>query len=174
LDTTEIRHILFISSTSVFPNQDRVFKEEDSFTPDSEAGRQLFQAESLIMKPDGERSNTILRLGGLIGPDRHPVKFLSGKTRLPGGSDRINLIHRDDCTGLISAIISRNAWGYTFHGVAPAHPSKSDYYTAMATALNIPAPRYTETGLVVSGKEISGSTTARILEYQYQHPNLDI
>lgn len=166
-DSTGIQHILYISSTSVFPNQDRVFTEDDTFEPDTPTGKQLRTAEQMILN-DRDRKNTVLRFAGLIGSDRHPVRMLSQRSGLKGGSDRINLIHRKDCIRLITKIISRACWGRTLHGVAPYHPSKKEYYTAMAHKMQLAPPQYEGSGLKsLTGKEISGDLTAVLLDFKY-------
>ena len=50
-------------------------------------------------------NTTVIRFGGLIGYDRMPGKFLTGKKDLPNGDAPVNLIHRDDCVQIIYQII---------------------------------------------------------------------
>lgn len=163
---SQIQHILYISSTSVFPDMDRVFSETDQANPDTKAGKQLKAAEHLIME-EQNTTNTILRFGGLLNGDRHPVRFLSGKKGLHGGSHSINLIHRDDCIGLILSVIRKNFWGHTLHGVAPCHIPKRDYYTAIAGKLQLPPPEFDNNGSASSGKVISGEQTSKWLDYTF-------
>jgi hypothetical protein len=40
----------------------------------------------------------------------------------------VNLIHRDDCIGIINAIIEQNVWAEVFNGCADTHPFKADIH----------------------------------------------
>ncbi|MBL7473947.1 NAD(P)H-binding protein [Robertkochia sediminum] len=172
LDAAEnagIRHILYISSTSVFPDREQTYTETDPFEPDTRTGRQLQAAEHLVMSQKSGTDHTVLRFGGLLGGDRHPVTFLSGRNELKGANNRINLIHRDDCIRIILGIITKNLWGYTLHGVAPCHSSKKAYYTHAAEQMQLSPPQYSDDP---SGKSklISTAYTDRLLEQHYLHP----
>lgn len=164
-----VKHMLYISSTSVFPEEEREFSEKDHFEPDSPAGRQLKTAEEAITEAL-TGLNTILRFGGLIGEERHPIHFLSGRKNLHGGNHRINLIHRDDCIGLILSVITKGYWGHILHGVAPCHISKKAYYTEIAQQMQLTPPEYSEHDSTHQGKTISGKQTAQWLDYTYQKP----
>ena len=164
-----VQHILYVSSTSVFPESNRHFHEEDEFMPNTLSGKQLRDAEKLIMALDPGK-NTVLRLGGLIGSDRHPVHYLSGRKDLPGGSDPVNLIHRTDAIGIISAIINTSHWGKVLHGVAPCHMTKREYYHAVAGALGIPAPIYKNGPETPTGKVILSDKTTALLNYRFTYP----
>ena len=170
LANTEIQHILFISSTSVFPDLDTTFSEKDIPKPDSNSGKQLLDAERLIL--NDSRKNSVLRYGGLIGPERHPVNFLSGKEDLSGGSKPINLIHLDDCIGLILRIVTNNIWGEILHGITPYHPSKREYYGKEAQKRQLPPPVFKNEADPTGGKIISGKKTMELLSYSYHHPEL--
>ncbi|WP_224491243.1 NAD(P)-binding domain-containing protein [Robertkochia flava] len=168
-----VKHTLIVSSTSVFPDEDDVFDEHSIFLPDSPPGKQMLQAEQLILDQN-PGANTVLRLGGLIGPDRHPVHYLSGKSNLKGGSDRINLIHRDDVIGILKAIIAKEQWGKTLHGVAPHHPEKQEYYPEMADRFNIDPPYFKRPSSRYTGKVIDAAYTTELLSYNYQFPDLKV
>lgn len=170
LRPTGIKHLLFISSTSVFPDNNQVFTEDDAPEPTSVSGRQLLEAEELIRSES--RQNSILRFGGLLGPDRHPVNYLAGRQDLPGGNQKVNLIHLEDCIGIITTIIEKDAWGHTFHGVAPFHPTKEDYYQASAKRSGLPLPEFNQNGGDHSGKQIDSRKTRHTLGYSFKHPLL--
>jgi nucleoside-diphosphate-sugar epimerase len=94
--------VLFISSTSVYNDVDAFVTEETIARPATESGKQLLETEQLLQSNINFKT-TILRFGGLIGEDRHPVKFLAvAKSRKSNAP--INLIHQEDCIGIINAI----------------------------------------------------------------------
>ncbi|WP_258102873.1 SDR family oxidoreductase [Marinoscillum sp. MHG1-6] len=130
-------HILFISSSSVYPNLNRSVTEVDA-SPDAKTrkGIPLLEIEKLFNSP----KNTIIRFAGLIGPDRHPGKWFAGKENLKGGNCPINMIHLDDCIGIIQTIIKKRLWGETFNACSPEHPSKRAYYPKLSDELGLTAP----------------------------------
>lgn len=141
IQKSKVKKIVFVSSTSVYGAVEGEVTEETLPMPVTESGRQLLEAEK-IFKNDKTIQTTILRFGGLIGPDRHPIDKLSGKKGLSNGNDPINLIHLDDCIHLIKTILENNWWGQIFNGVYPDHPTKKDYYYDMADKKMLPRPQY--------------------------------
>ncbi|TLF45393.1 SDR family oxidoreductase [Maribacter aurantiacus] len=141
ISTSAVREVLFVSSTSVYGDGQGEVDEETLPVPTSEAGKQLLETEKLLTEnPNFEA--TILRFGGLIGPDRHPVHMLSGRTNLSGGNAPVNLIHLEDCIGIITSIIQNNLWGEIINGVYPVHPTKKSYYTQKAQEKGLNPPSY--------------------------------
>ncbi|MEO9475467.1 MAG: NAD(P)H-binding protein [Cyclobacteriaceae bacterium] len=138
---TGVQHILFISSTSVYPNLNREVSENDaSETALTRSGISLKKAEDLFRSKD----NTIVRFSGLIGPNRHPGRWFAGKRNLKGGEIPINMIHIDDCIGIIEAIIEKEIWGDVFNASSPEHPPKREYYQKMAAQLGLDDPHFSE------------------------------
>ncbi|MFS4466529.1 SDR family oxidoreductase [Maribacter sp. 2210JD10-5] len=138
---SSIKKVIFVSSTSVYGDISGDVTEETTPVPQTESGKQLLQSE-LLFKKSLTSNITIIRFGGLIGPDRHPVTMLSGRENLSGGNAPVNLIHLDDCIRIISAILKKDQWGETFNAVYPHHPKKQEYYTLEAKKRTIKAPEY--------------------------------
>lgn len=170
IEKSSVENVLFISSTSVYGEDNLVVTEETELNPDTESGKQLVQAEQLLQSNPNFRT-TILRFGGLIGEDRHPINFLAGKTNLDNPNAPINLIHQDDCVGIIQKIIELNSWNETFNAVTPFHPSRKEYYTQKAVDLNLELPEFNVENSSF-GKTISSSKIETILEYVFVKPNL--
>ena len=80
----------------------------------------------------------------------------------------INLIHLDDCIGIVEAIIEKDCWEETFNAVSPHHPTRKEYYTQKAIALNLPSPEFDETKSSI-GKTISSQKTERVLNYKFKN-----
>ncbi|MBF0694030.1 MAG: NAD(P)H-binding protein [Flavobacterium sp.] len=135
-----LKNVIFISSISVYADENQVVTER---TPTSETtyARQLTEAEN-VFRADATLNTTILRLGGLIGGERHPIKSLSGRTNLQNPNAPVNLVQRDDCIKIIREIVSKKIWDETFNVVSPHHPSKVDYYSQKATDLNLALPQF--------------------------------
>lgn len=164
---SEIENVLFVSSTSVFGGGQGVVDENTTPIPDSFSGTDLLKTEALLKSTPGFNT-TILRFGGLIGEDRHPVNYLSGRTNLMGGNAAVNLIHRNDCVRLIESIIENNFWGKTIHGVFPSHPTKKTYYTQQALAKNLPLPQFEESDQTTHKKVLS-CVVGNELAFDFQH-----
>jgi nucleoside-diphosphate-sugar epimerase len=143
ISESSIHKILYVSSTGVFQDHESlpIFTEHYQFTPKEVEDSQLIQAEQLLLDLDGVQTS-VLRLGGLIGKGRHPVKYLSGKTSIKNPESPVNLIHLENCMLLISEIVQQQKFGKIFHGVEDVQASKEDYYTQKAMQLNLPAPKF--------------------------------
>ncbi|MFD2100525.1 SDR family oxidoreductase [Flagellimonas iocasae] len=136
-----VAKVIFVSSTAVYGDLEGEVTEQTQTHPTNESGIQLVQSEMLFWD-DPNIKTTIIRFGGLIGPDRHPVTMLAKKQELSNGNDPVNLIHLDDCIHMIQTILVNQYWGDIFNGVNPFHPSKNDYYSSEAAKRNLPLPPY--------------------------------
>lgn len=141
IEKSTIEKVLFISSTSVYGENNVWVTEETKPNADSESGKQLVITESLLLNNTNFKT-TILRFGGLIGEDRNPIKFLAGKENIENPRAPINFIHLEDCIGIIIRIIESNSWNQTYNAVAPFHPSREEYYTQKARELNLHLPKF--------------------------------
>lgn len=165
IEISTIKKVLFISSTSVYADDNSVITEEKSPNPDNESGRQLFESEKLLQQ-NKNFETTILRFGGLIGENRHPVKFLAGKENLENPTAPINLIHQKDCIEIILKIIKTQKWNDVFNVAAPFHPTRKAYYSLQAQILNLPEPKFSNDKISV-GKTIDVSKISSVLDYQF-------
>jgi nucleoside-diphosphate-sugar epimerase len=139
VETTAISKVIFVSSTSVYADVNGLVTEENEELPDTPNGQALRAAEALLL--NAERfDTTVLRFGGLIGYDRLPDarRIQEGKRM---NEQPMNVIHRDDCIGVISKVITEGAWGEIFNACASGHPQRSNYYKAAAQALGVQLPR---------------------------------
>ncbi len=175
LEKSTVENVLFISSTSVYGEDNLIVTEETKLNPDTESGKQLVQTEQLLQSNPNFKT-TILRFGGLIGEDRHPIKFLAGRTNIENPNAPINLIHQDDCIGIILEILrqaqnDKLEWNETFNAAAPYHPSRKEYYTHKAIEFNLPLPEFNSENLTF-GKTIASSKVEKALGYTFVKPNL--
>ena len=110
-------------------------------------------------------------LGGLIGPERAPGRFLAGRQGLDQGNAPVNLVHLTDVVGVLSCIIERGAWGHTFNVCADQHPRRCDFYPTAAQFLNLTAPTFNDE-LGASGKTIDSRLVRSIVPYQFKHDDV--
>lgn len=169
IEKSTVKKVLFVSSTSVYGDENGMITEETEPNPDTESGKQLLLAEALLQN-NRNFETTILRFGGLIGEDRQPVKFLAGKENLENAEAPVNLIHQNDCIGVIQEIINQSKWNEVFNAVAPFHPTRSAYYTQKAIDLNLALPKFSSEKSNIK-KTISSEKTERVLNYKFKPEN---
>ena len=172
IEKSKIENVLFVSSTSVYGDTSTALSvtEETKTCPETESGRQLVKVEQLLQS-NTHFKTAVLRFGGLIGEDRHPVRFLAGRKNLENPKAPINLIHQTDCIGIILEIILQNYWNETFNAVAPFHPSREKYYTQKAIDLGLELPQFNSESPTF-GKTILSSKVENVLGYTFSKPNL--
>lgn len=159
-----IRQVLFCSSISVYGKATGLVDETTPLQPDTGSARDIVDAERLLREnlPD----TTVLRFGGLVGPERHPITYLAGRKDIPDGDAPINLVHLEDCIGSIFAILTQDHWGKTYNIVPPFHPSKKDYYVQKAEEFGLPAPTFLDGG--AEHRIVDGSRISRDSGYGYR------
>ena len=178
IEKSSVEKVLFVSSTAVYadsPSTALRVTEETIPNPITESGKQLLEAEHLLQSNKSFQT-TVLRFGGLIGDDRHPIHFLAGRKNLENSEAPINLIHQTDCVGIVEEILryAQNdnlVWGETFNAVAPFHPTRKEYYTQKAIALSLALPEFEE-GKISVGKTILSDKVERVLSYQFKNTTL--
>ncbi len=161
--------VIFVSSTSVYQNTNDWVTETLENKPEKESGKAVLEVENLL-KSHSKSNLTILRLAGLIGYDRVPGRFLANKKEVANGKAPINVIHQDDCIGLIEAIIERDAWGEIINGSADEHPLREEFYTLAAKKEKLTPPEFKETKSI-QFKKISNTKSKTLLNYNYKYPD---
>ncbi|WP_445383319.1 SDR family NAD(P)-dependent oxidoreductase [Robiginitalea sp. IMCC43444] len=148
--------LIYVSSTAVYGNTQGLITEKVPAIPEDAKGRELLEAEKLLLSLQGTHTQ-VLRLGGLIGQERHPAYQLSGKKIRSGGNDAINLIHRSDAILAILSLMEQPFEASIFNAVSPEHPRKRDYYATEAIKRGLKPPLYQDTPGPVSGKIINSA-----------------
>jgi nucleoside-diphosphate-sugar epimerase len=166
LERSNCKKVLFVSSTSVYPDHNQLAIESDTNGFDS----QLVHAENLFLLADFCQT-TVIRFGGLIGADRHPVRYLAGRTQLENPEAPINLIHQDDCLAILHHCIQLPFENEVYNAVAPYHPTRVVYYTHMARELQLPIPEFDFSKASV-GKTVSSEKLVTQLDYTFLKPRL--
>lgn len=166
-----VSRIIFTSSTSVYGDLAGVAKESSELAPVTDAGRTLRELEQWLH--DLPRTSVdILRLAGLVGPNRHPGRFLAGKAGLSNGDRGVNLVHLDDVIAAIRLLLQQPTGGHVFNLCAPGHPTREQFYPTVARQLGLTPPTFTpEDGTVDGGKIVDGSKICRELGFEYAWPH---
>ncbi|WP_298395572.1 SDR family oxidoreductase [Flavobacterium sp.] len=186
IEKSSVEKVFFVSSTSVYADDNSIITEDKIPNPDTESGRQLLEAEQLLQSNNNFQT-TIIRFGGLIGEDRHPIKFLAGRKNIENPEGPINLIHQIDCIGIIEEIIKKGLrqaqsdnCNEVFNAVAPFHPTRKEYYTQKAIELNLPLPEFddpsnseqAQQSKTSIGKTILSDKIEQVLKYDFKNKTL--
>jgi nucleoside-diphosphate-sugar epimerase len=160
------KQLIFTSSTGVYQNIDTVVNENGSINQ----AHPVYKAEEVI-RNSFKGHYSILRLAGLLGGDRHPVKYLLNKENIPNGKAPVNLIHRDDVIGAIKVLLYSSSSNSTYNICYPDHPTKKDYYEDFALRLYGRSLNFNNGG---KGKVVDGSKFVKKYDYQYLNPIWDV
>ena len=168
IETAKVENVIYISSTSVYKDEDTIPIITEHTKPNNQDGSsQLIDIENLLLK-DFNFNTCILRFGGLIDEQRHPVKFLTGKKNLDNPNGPINLIHKNDCIAIIEKIIDNNLYNIELNAVNPKHPTRKTYYREAAIRYGLELPEFKKS-TINKGKIIDSSKLVRLLNYQFKH-----
>ena len=178
IEKTNVKNVIFVSSTSVYADMPldsargdkNYITENTTANPDTESGKQLLKAENLLQCNKNFKT-TIIRFGGLIGENRHPIHFLAGRKNFENPQAPINLIHQTDCIGIIETIINQDFFGEIYNAVAPFHPTRKSYYIQKATELKLHLPEFDE-DKPSNGKTVLSTKIEINLNYKFQHKTL--
>jgi nucleoside-diphosphate-sugar epimerase len=170
IENSGIENVIFVSSTSVYSDDNLVVTEKTIPKPETESGKQLLEVEKMLFENKNFQT-CVIRFGGLIGDDRNPIQMLSAKKNLQNPDATINLIHQDDCIGMILKIIETNSFNEIFNGVAPFHPTRKEYYSQKALFYNLKIPQFDYSKPSI-GKTVSSEKVQNSLNYTFLKPNL--
>lgn len=166
---SRVKWILYISSTSVYPELSREVTEEDVTSMEQSAAPALLQAEQSLQHLSPERQTTILRCGGLMGYDRIPGKYIAGKT-VDSGAVPVNYIHLDDAVGIITLVLKQQLTG-VFNVVAPEHPTREAIYRRSCADFGYALPTFVEPTEPLPFKIISSHKIEETSRYTFRYPN---
>ncbi len=161
---TSIRKVIFISSTSVYPNVNGTVDETCTQPADTPNGKALLDAEQLFLHTAG-LDTVVIRFGGLAGYNRFPATQ-ARIDETSGLEMPVNLIHRDDCIAIIAQVIQQDIWGEIFNACASAHPLKYDYLSAVADWYGLQRPTRKDSE-AVAWKIISNDKLKNRLGYAF-------
>lgn len=161
-----VPRIIFTSSTSVYGNANGTMKENSTLAPETVAGRTLVALEHWLHDLPGT-SVDIIRLAGLVGPGRHPGRFLAGKTGVEKGSHGVNLVHLDDVVEAIMLLLQTPKGGRIYNLCAPKHPTRETFYPSVSRQLGLTPPTFLPSLPGDSGKLIDGTRICNELGFEY-------
>ena len=154
-----IEKIIFISSTSIYPNFEATY-DENCFI-ENPSNKLVFDAEELVLN----KTHIILRASGLFGEDRIAGRRLANK-KVDFPKTKINFIHRND---VISATIFaiKNDLNGIFNLASKQHPTKEELYSFNAQKYGFEKPIFSDNENCIE-RIIDGSKIEKFgFEYKY-------
>ncbi len=98
----QLKRMVYISSTSVYPDQNRLWQESDLFEPDRPAGILRLTTEKVL----GQYFDLfVIRPGGIYGPERNIAqRVLDGKT-ISRSKRPVHRIHVVDLASIVNLLV---------------------------------------------------------------------
>jgi nucleoside-diphosphate-sugar epimerase len=155
---------IFISTTGIYPSYIKQANEDSFAWDENEATNAISFAEKTLFRTLGDRL-TIIRMAGLVGPNRHPAKFFAGRKAIPNGLDKVNLIHQVDSIQIILKILEKQRWGEIYNACSSEHPTRCEYYTFSCSKFGFELPEFINEG---EGKIVDNSKSIKDLGMIYQ------
>lgn len=166
IEKHEIPKVILISSIAVYDDAQGRVTEADIPRPTTTTAKQMLESEELFMNSSSFQT-TIIRFGGIFGGSRQPLRYLTGRKNLRGGRAPVNLIHRQDCIGIITAVLEKEAMGHIFNAVHPSHPGKAAYYIERAKRVGLEPPSFSNEFLLETYKQVDSVNLTEILGYTF-------
>ncbi|MDD2888949.1 MAG: hypothetical protein PHY66_14215 [Aliarcobacter sp.] len=156
-----IEKIIFISSTSIYPNIEGSFNE--NYRINDSSSRIVFEAEKLIEN----RTDVIFRVSGLVGGSRYFGKRSANKV-VESPLSVINFVHRNDVINATKFVIEKNFDGI-FNLCSNVHPTKKEIYTFNSKKYNFEMPIFLDDKSFLD-RVIDGSKIEKLgFEYKYNN-----
>lgn len=159
-----IAKVLITSSTSVYPEEDRLMSEEDAVHQRSmHSGRDLLQLEKIFTE-DKRFKTSVLRFGGLFGGGRNPANFF-GSRAIPKPNAWVNMTHQRDAVNACVTIVEQEAFPHVFNLVSPEMCSRKAFYERAFALQGKQAVLDVDSGS--PGKRISSQKIMDKLNYRF-------
>lgn len=177
----QFKRVIFISTTGVYEADGKV--DEHGTLATTESAQTLLSAETRILHfcSQGVANNgCIVRCAGLIGPKRHPGRFLAGKTDLSGGQNAVNLVHLDDCIAAVKALMTAEKVSQIYNLCIPEHPTKAAFYCYASVQLGLAPPQFTAPDVndvdvpvnALADKIVDGNRICREVNFSYRYQTI--
>ena len=183
-EIAKVEHIILISSTAVYGGLSGKVDEASQLNFSAPKVQIMHDAEQAVL--NFSQYANVIRLAGLVGPNRHPGRFLSSsntnklndKKLLANPFATVNLIHQTDAVSLINTVLnSADKQQFNkdvFNGVSNTHVSRKDFYQAAAQALNLAVPEFVDEQDSSHGmsKEVLGDKAVNQLKVSFVYNDL--
>lgn len=154
-----IKKIIFISSTSVYPSSEGFYNED--FEIKDPSSKIVYEAEKLVES----KTDVIFRASGLVGANRIPGRRLSAKY-IECPKTKMNFVHRNDVINASKYVIENNISGI-FNLCSKQHPTKEELYSFNSIKYGFELPIFSD-NTEHTNRLIDGSKISKLgFEYKY-------
>ncbi len=174
IQKSNVSKIIYTSTSGVYGDKnDKVVNEESVLEPITDRAKRRFDAENQIK--NSSIKYTILRVPGIYGTNRLPIKRISERLPLIRRDicKHTNIIHANDLSKIIENCISNIKTDNVIINVSDGTPIKTtDYYLKIYDALKIKYPEfidYAEANVTYDEKRKSFINESRILDVSLMH-----
>lgn len=180
--TSMPRRFVYLSSTGVYGQNNGEWVDETMpVEPLSNTGKILVQAEQLVFDRFASFGlpGMVLRLSGIYGPDRGYAlkRILNGDAVIEKPGNRwVNMIHRDDATMAVQAVLEGGKSGEIYNVSDDAPVRQSEFYEWLARKAGRPHPPWVDMDPLKSGKRrvtskrISNAKISKLEHFQLRYP----
>lgn len=161
--------LIYTSSTSVYGKAVREVYELSETEAVTKNAQKMEEVERFLQE-QYKNDSYILRLGGLVGGERHPVKYLSGRKNIAKPFAPVNLVHRKDIVRLIFFIAEGKIDAGIINFSSPEHPEKNKYYEWAAKKLDIEKPLFNFADKSSDKTVICKAVQSAGFQFEYQSP----
>ncbi|MCL4691342.1 MAG: SDR family oxidoreductase [Candidatus Hydrogenedentes bacterium] len=169
-----IKRVFFTSSTGVYTQQDGEWVDETSPAEATHfSGKAMLDGERMFR--EGPFPATSVRLGGIYGPGRAQTldRIRDRVITCPAEPSYLNLVHRDDCAGILHHLMQLDNPEELYLGVDCEPAERGEMYRWLANMLGVPEPPTDDAE--PEGRRTRGNkrcSNARILAtgYTFLHP----
>lgn len=168
-----VQHIVLLNTTAIYNGLHGQVDETCTLDLNAEKVGSLVAAEQAAKK--FTKRLTVLRLAGLVGPNRHPGKFLQAKRVFENPNAPVNLVHQIDVVNIIEKLVAvdhANVEQNIYNVVSNTDCNRQQYYQVAAASLNLPVPKFTFDPQLITGKKIIGEKLRTEMGYCYQQDEL--
>lgn len=136
-----IQKVILFSSTGIYTDCSGKMNENHLLQLHIPKVKLLKEIEDVFLN-ESSISATILRLGGLIGPNRNPVTFLAKKEFIEEGNEPVNIAYQETIIETISALLNTKLHNTVFNITEDDHRTKEAFYTEAAKQKGLVLPNF--------------------------------
>jgi nucleoside-diphosphate-sugar epimerase len=131
--------LVFISSTSVYPDQDGGWVNENTPAGGDADAETLLRSERLVL--DSGIPAVVLRLAGIYGPERNRIRSLREGKLAPLLNDAYsNRIHIEDIVSALMILLMNGKPGEIYIGCDDKPATQREFYEWLLAKLGVPVP----------------------------------
>ena len=156
-----IEKIIFISSTSIYPDEEKIFTEDDKFT--NAKSKKIYDIEKLVEN----KTHLIFRCAGLMGANRISGRYFANK-ELDSEDVKVNYVHLDDVIEATKFAIEADLEGI-YNLCSSEHPTRKEIYLKNASRFGFCEPIF-KNKKNYKERLIDGSKIEK-KGFRYKYPN---